>query len=107
MIDLLLAHGMDEGLDEDFESGFAAYEVSILTSAGGGDAAAVGKCEAAVRDDPAATFALDGAGAATLTAGGRSWRAGRGIAPKAWFASSRVFASSNRPATSSTALSGW
>ena len=77
MIDLLLAHGMDEGLDEDFESGFAAYEVSILTSAGGGDAAAVGKCEAAVRDDPAATFALDGAGAATLTAGGRSWRAGR------------------------------
>lgn len=77
MIDALLAHGMDEGLDAELERAVAAHEASILASAGGGDGAQVGRSEAAVRNDPAAAFTFDGAGSATLTACGRTWRAGR------------------------------
>jgi hypothetical protein len=77
VIDLLLAHGLDEGLDGELARAVAAHEASILASARRGDSAAVGRSEAAVRDDPAIAFALDGAGAATLTADGRTWRAGR------------------------------
>jgi hypothetical protein len=77
VIDLLLAHGADERLDGELVHAFAAHEASILASAGKGDGAQVRAAEAAVRRDPRAAFTFDEAGAATLSAAGRTWRAGR------------------------------
>jgi hypothetical protein len=76
-IDLLLAHGADEKLDGELVRAFAAHEASVLDSAGKGDSAQVRAAEAAVRRDPRVAFTFDEAGSATLTAAGRSWRAGR------------------------------
>jgi hypothetical protein len=77
VIDLLLAHGTDEGLDGELVQAFGAHEAAVLDSAGKGDSAQVRAAEAVVRRDPRAAFVFDEAASATLTVAGRSWRAGR------------------------------
>jgi hypothetical protein len=77
VIDLLLAHGLDEGHDLELLRALDAHSTEVIATAGKGDRAQVGKAEAAVRADPVAAFTFDDGGRATLTAAGRTWRAGR------------------------------
>jgi NAD(P)-dependent dehydrogenase (short-subunit alcohol dehydrogenase family) len=74
VIELVLAHGMDEGLDGELVREFAAYEASVLDSARRGDRAQVSRAEAAVSADPSASFSFDGSGSAPLTVAGRTSR---------------------------------
>jgi hypothetical protein len=77
MIDLLLAHGADASREDELLFAVAAHEAAVLASAGGGESGQVGRAEAVVRADPAGAFSFGAEGSATLTAAGRTWRAGR------------------------------
>ena len=77
MIDLLIAHGSDPVRQDELLRAIEAHEAAVLASAGGGEGHYVGKAEAVARADPAGAFSFDADGSATLTAAGRSWRAGR------------------------------
>jgi hypothetical protein len=77
MIDLLLKHSGDQAADPDLIDAIGAHEAVVRASAGGGDRRQVAAAEAAVRADPGQAFTFDAAGAATLAAGGRRWRAGQ------------------------------
>jgi hypothetical protein len=74
MIDLLLEHAAREG---ELARALAAHDEVVRQSAGRGDVGIVREAEGAVSADPARAFSFDAAGAATLSFGGRSWRAGR------------------------------
>ena len=77
MIDLLLKHSGDQTADPGLLDAIGAHEAVVRASAGGGDRRQVAAAEAAVRADPGQAFTFDAAGAATLSAGGRRWRAGQ------------------------------
>jgi hypothetical protein len=77
MIELLVEHGGDPARDAALLRALAAHEQAVLCSAGRGDTGQVRIAERAVAADPAAGFSFDDSGAATLTAGGHHWSAGR------------------------------
>lgn len=55
----------------------AGHVRDVLASAGKGDPRLVARAEAAVRADPAAAFAFDALGSASLQVGTHTWQAGR------------------------------
>jgi hypothetical protein len=77
MIDLLLKHADDQAADPDLLDAIGAYEAKVLASSRGGDRRQVAAAEAAVRADPGQAFTFNATGAATLSAGGRTWHAGQ------------------------------
>ena len=76
MIDLLLTHSGDQSAEPELLRALATHVAAVQASVRGGDRRQVAEAEAAVRADPGQAFTFDTAGAATLSAGGRTWHAG-------------------------------
>jgi len=76
MIDLFLAHAKGPAAEPDLLRAIEAHAKAVFASARATDGGIVAKAEAAVIADPGA-FTFDAAGAATLTAAGHTWHAGR------------------------------
>ena len=77
MFDGFLDMAADPAAGLDLRRAAAEYVAAVRASAGRGDRGRVGRAEAAVAADPAAAFAFDPDGRATLTAAGSVWQAGR------------------------------
>ena len=76
MIELLLREAGDETADLELLRAMTGHVRAVGASARGGDRRLVAQAEAIVRADPARAFRFNAAGAATLSAGGRTWHAG-------------------------------
>lgn len=76
MLDALVGMGHASHRDQDLLREIAAYAERLRASAGRGDTDLVRQAEVAVQQD-AKVFAFDPSGAATLTAAGHTWSAGR------------------------------
>jgi hypothetical protein len=77
ILDLIVTHAADPANESDLRAAVAAHTASVRASAGCGNRSQVAQAESAVQRDPAAAFALDANGTATLHAGDTSWSAGR------------------------------
>lgn len=84
MIEAIVTLGADPSAESDLLAALAAHTAAVVASAGQGDRSLVARAEAEVSADPAGCIRFDGRANATLTAAGRSWRAGRFEIPMIW-----------------------
>jgi hypothetical protein len=76
-VHLTLSLARDPSAEPELRRRFAHHTAELLASAGAGDRNQVIEAEDTVRSDPQHAFAFDTTGAATLTAAGCTWHAGR------------------------------
>ncbi len=89
MLSSLCAHTPARGSDRLVEA-LQQHAESVAASFGGGDRAVVREVEAEVARDPANTIRFDGRARATVTAAGRTLKAGRFEIPMLWSLRSRA-----------------